>query len=126
MMPVWYRWALGLTVLSPLACAHQMKLETNPVGAEVWLDQKLLGVTPLTVRVPYRPLFLPAPELKVRLQPQYRDFTLQLRRETHGLSLLWQKTRHPAIALGFRPAPVVEIQMVRRHGPIGTWGIAGD
>jgi hypothetical protein len=103
-----------------------MSLHSDPIGAEVWLDQKRIGVTPLQVRVPYRPFFLPAPEIKVRLQPQYRDFTLQLRSETNAFSLLWQNTRHPAIALGFRPAPIVEIQMVRRHGPIGTWGIAGD
>jgi len=121
------RTALYLALaLTQTACAHRMMLKTDPVGAEVWLDQQFLGVTPLEVRVPYRPLFKPSPKIKVRLQPQYRDLSLDLRGKTHGLSLLWQNTRHPAIALGFRSAPVVEIQMVRRHGPIGTWGIAGD
>jgi hypothetical protein len=30
------------------------------------------------------------------------------------------------VAVGARPPPVLELQMVRRHGPIGTWGIPGD
>ena len=117
-------WLLVALVLS--ACPQRLRLETNPVGAEVWMNQQLLGITPLEIRVPYRPLFMPSPKLSVRLQPQYREVRLDMRSQSHGTFLLWQSVRHPAVALGLRPPPVFEVQMVRRHGPIGTWGVPGD
>ena len=117
----WLLFVLGLS-----ACSHRVRIETNPVGAEVWLDQQLLGITPLEVRVPYRPLFMQAPTLSVRLQPQYREMRLDMRSQSNGFSILWHSIRHPAVALRLRPPPTLELQMVRRHGPIGTWGIPGD
>ena len=115
------------TLLFALAgCAQRAQIHTHPIGAEVWLNDAHMGVTPVEIRIPYRPFFLPPPELKVRLQPQYREVRVSLRDKSTGWHLVWHNARHPGIALGLRPAPVIEVQMVRRHGPIGTWGVPGD
>lgn len=83
-------------------------------------------MTPVNIRIPYRPFFLPPPELKVRLQPQYRELRVSLREQSTAGSVLWHNVRYPGVSLGLRPAPIIEVQMVRRHGPIGTWGVPGD
>lgn len=115
-----------MACLNLLACAQRAQIQTDPIGAEVWLNNQRVGVTPVEIKIPYRPFFLPPPELKIRLQPQYREMRVSLRSESTGWHLIWHNARHPAIALGIAPAPILNVQMVRRHGPIGTWGVPGD
>ena len=107
-------------------CAQKAQIHSNPVGAEVFLDGERVGVTPLEVRIPYRPFFMEAPTLTLKLQPGYRAMRLDLRKESSGHRILWQTLTHPGVALGLAPAPIYQVQLMPRHGPIGTWGIAGD
>ena len=92
----------------------------------MFLNGKALGITPIEVAIPYRPFFMEAPVLSLKLQPGYRTMRLNLRRESGGAQILWNTLRHPGVALGLSPAPIYQIQLMPRHGPIGTWGIAGD
>ena len=98
-----------------------MRIESNPIGAEVWMDQQLLGVTPLDIKIPYRPFFSPPPDVRVRLQPLYREIRLDVGHKSRGYSRIWTSIRYPGIAFGLRAAPTTELLLVRRHGPIGTW-----
>ncbi len=119
---------MRLALLAALccACAQRAQIHSDPVGAEVYLDGERIGVAPVEVRIPYRPFFMEAPTLTLKLKPQYRSLNMELRRESQGHRILWRSLRHPGVALGLGPAPIYTVQLVPRHGPIGTWGIAGD
>ena len=113
-------WGLLFLCATVSGCAGRLHVESDPVGAVVSLDGMTLGVTPLDLKVPYRPFFLSPRQLRMSM-PRHRPMTVHLGREARLDSRLRQLLFHPAVAFGIRDSPTLEVLLIESHGPVGTW-----
>ena len=80
-------------------CGYRMHVESEPLGAAVSLNGEPVGVTPLDLRLTWRPLFLPPHQVRVALAT-HRAVTLNLPWESRLAGQLGQAVRSPGVALG--------------------------
>jgi hypothetical protein len=83
-----------LLALLLVACVHRVQVSSDPIGAVVTVDGRILGPAPARVEVP-----LKGAELTLQIGG-YRTFTRHL---------TWFTPRR------------LEVRMVAEHGPTGTW-----
>ncbi len=116
------RAALVCLVLFATGCAVRLQVQSTPMGAALSLDGESLGVTPLEVRVPYRPVFLSPPSLRITM-PGHRPLEVTLRREARLGPRSRQLLFHPLVAMGVRKAPTLDLLLIESHGPVGSWEV---
>ncbi len=98
-------------------CAYSATLQTNPVGASVFLDNEPAGIAPVPIKVR---AFTGPSLIRVEL-PGYRPYEVELKTERR----LWTRFKfglvNPGVILGSTPPPVRTLVLVPEHGPAGTW-----
>ena len=92
------------------------------MGAALSVDGDSVGVTPLEVRVSFRPFFLSPPNMRVTM-PGHRPLEVALGREARLGSRSRQLLFHPLVAVGIRPAPTLDLLLIESHGPVGSWEV---
>ena len=102
-------------------CAHRVALISDPIGAQVKVNHKSYGTTPVEVVLWSFPFSWKQPRARLTF-PGYRPVTLDLsvdrrplKRVVELLTLRWRK------AFALIPASDHEVQMIQRHGPVGSW-----
>ena len=116
------RTCLGLFLvalpLQVLGCGYRMHVESEPLGAAVSLNGEPVGVTPVDIRLAWRPLFLPPHQVRVALAT-HRAVTLSLPWESRLVGQLGQAVRSPSVALGVTtPLPRLVV-LTPVHGGVG-------
>ncbi len=108
-----------LVLLLGSGCAHRVVFKSEPVTATVYVDDELIGPTPVAVR---RTLW-PFRKVDVRIEAQgYRTIEVPLHKDARTLRplgdlllLKWRKM------LGLKARRVHTLVLVPEHGPSGTW-----
>lgn len=108
-----------LFLMLSVACAHRVRIESDPPGASIKVGQELVGVTPAEVTVKW----VPFKRIPVKVDiPGRRSVVLDLSKDLSLLSLTWQGlTLQTGKLAGTTPRSTHRAQFVRHHGPIGTW-----
>jgi len=101
-------------------CSYKVNLVSEPVGALVRVNGEEVGVTPLDLSLPYRPVFLSGHTVEASM-PGYRTLSVDLTHEVRGYSIIWETLTHPLVAAGLAPSLSRELLLVEERGPIGTW-----
>ncbi len=114
--------ALGCSVLLAAGCAVRLQVESAPMGAALSVNGDSVGVTPLEVRVPFRPFFLSPPNMRVTM-PGHRPLEVSLGREARLGTRSRQLLFHPLVAVGIRDAPTLDLLLIESHGPVGSWAV---
>ena len=110
--------ALFVLALSLVSCGYRMRVESEPLGAAVSLNGDPVGVTPLDLRLSWRPLYLPPHQVRVALAT-HRAVTLNLPWESRLAGQLGQAVRFPSVALGVS-APLPRLVVLTQvHGGVG-------
>lgn len=125
---------LWLAALLSLGCAHKVVFDSDPPGAAVRIDGKLVGYTPVEVEVPWRPMFFKDYRVVVRLN-DHRALHTDIRDRMRLWRPVWRAVWHPIEALRGCPEPgdepagalscpdhTLTYVLVKEHGPAGTWG----
>lgn len=100
-------------------CAHRVMLDSDPPGATVKLEGKVVGVTPTELSVRWVPF--QDNEVQVKL-PHRRTVVLDLQKDVGLLRLSWEVVTFRWGKLsGKVPRTVHRAHFVRKHGPAGTW-----
>ena len=107
-------WFLG-------GCAHHIVVASDPPGATVDLDGRHLGVTPLDVDLPWRPIGVRRYQMEVRL-PDHRLVETSLRSQMRFWKPVTHSIFHPNEALRGDPLHTLHFVMIPRHQGAGTWG----
>ena len=108
-----------LLSLGVMGCAHTVRIESDPSGANIRRGRKVVGVTPAEVKVtwvPFRsiPVVVDVPGRRRLVLDLSRDLTLW-----HlTLDVLTLRTGRLS---GRVPRVTHKAQFVRHHGPMGTW-----
>lgn len=123
-----------LSAPSLTGCAHTIEIDSDPPGASVRVDGRLVGFTPVTVEMPWRPMFTKDYDIVVRLTDQ-NTVRGSLRDEMRLWRPVWRAITHPIEALRGCPKPgdpyegagscpdhVVNYVLIDNHGTAGTWG----
>ena len=102
-----------------LGCRHQFRVESTPPGARVTYKGEDVGTTPLNITL----WWMPFQKLPVNISlTNYRSLTfsagehLSLPAVTRELFAFRYKR-----LLGLTPRTTHQIQLIREHGPAGTW-----
>jgi hypothetical protein len=90
------------------------------MGAALSVDGESIGVTPLEVRVAFRPPFFPPPSMRVTM-PGHRPLEVVLSRESRMGPRSRQLLFHPLVAVGVRSPPTLDLLLIESHGPVGSW-----
>jgi hypothetical protein len=114
--------ALGCSAILSTGCAVRLQVQSAPMGAVLSVDGESVGVTPLEVRVPFRPFFLSPPNMRVTM-PGHRPLEVALGREARLGTRSRQLLFHPLVALGIRGAPILDLLLIESHGPVGSWEV---
>jgi hypothetical protein len=127
------RVAAAAALLGLAACAHTVRIESEPPGASVRIDRKLVGFTPLEIDLPWRPMFVKDYKVVVRLTG-HRTVRASLRDDMRLWRPVWRAVWHPLELLrgcpeagedyaGFGTCPdhTLRFVMIEGHGPVGTW-----
>ena len=100
-------------------CAHRVMLDSDPPGATVRMDGKMVGVTPTELQVRWVPFTDNEVQLKM---PKRRAVTLDLHDDLGVGRLTWEFcTFQYGKLLGKKPRTHHRAHFVRKHGPAGTW-----
>jgi len=100
-------------------CAHRVMLDSDPPGASVKVDGKMVGVTPTEISVQWAPFRHNEVQLKL---PHRRTVVLDLQKDVGLLRLSWEViTFRWGRLSGKVPRTVHRMHFVRKHGPAGTW-----
>ena len=106
-------------ILLTIACMHHVQLESTPVGADVYLGEEHLGNTPMELTLWWHPGRKLPLELRLngyRTLPVRLDRSISLRVVTTELLLF----RYQQL-LGKKTRATHRFQLMREHGPAGTW-----
>ena len=108
-----------LVFLAALGCAHTVRIESDPSGANIKQGRKVVGVTPADVKVKWVP-FKPIP---ITLDaPGRRTMKLDLSQDVGLWMVTWEGlTLQTGKLSGRVPRATHRAQFVRHHGPMGTW-----
>jgi hypothetical protein len=98
-------------------CAYRATLQTNPIGAAVFIDGEAAGIAPVLITVTglWR-----KPQVLVEL-PGYRSYEIDLATESRPWPRIVFAWTHPLVVLGKRPPPTRIMMLIPEHGPAGTW-----
>jgi hypothetical protein len=102
-----------------MGCAHTVRIESDPPGANIRMGRKVVGVTPAEVKV----MWVPFRSIPVAVDvPGRRRLVLDLSRDL----TLWHLTLDVLTLRvgklsGRVPRTTHRAQFVRHHGPMGTW-----
>ena len=106
-------------ILLAIACMHHVQLESTPVGADVYLGEEHIGNTPMTMTM----WWFPGRKLPVELRLNgYRNLPVRLDRgiSTQGVLVELLLFRYRTL-LGREVRSTHRFQLIREHGPAGTW-----
>lgn len=113
------RLAMLMLGLALAGCAHRVRVESVPAGASVWLDDKLVGVTPMERTLVWNPLRrLRAVTATVSLDG-YRTVPIDL---SHRVTArrIWRDLFGRRLRRT-EPRFTHTVRLVDEHGPSGTW-----
>jgi hypothetical protein len=102
-----------------MGCAHTVRIESDPPGANIRMGRKVVGVTPADVKV----MWVPFRSIPVAVDvPGRRRLVLDLSRDLTLWHLTLDVLTLRAGKLSGRvPRTTHRAQFVRHHGPMGTW-----
>ena len=102
-----------------VGCAHTVRIESDPSGANIKHGRKLVGVTPADVTVKWVP-FKPIP---ITLDaPGRRTMELDLAQDVGMWRFSWEVlTLQTGKLSGRVPRATHRALFIRHHGPMGTW-----
>ena len=112
------RWIVLAQVMLA-GCAHTVRIESDPSGANIKHGRKLVGVTPADVTVKWVP-FKPIP---ITLDaPGRRTLQLDLAQDVGMWRFSWEVlTLQTGKLSGRVPRATHRALFIRHHGPMGTW-----
>ncbi len=101
------------------ACAHRVRVESDPPGATVKVRKKSKGPAPQELRF----LWLPFRQLNFSVSaPGYRTVVVQAS-DYAGFGVFTRELlslRFGRLS-GVKPRATIQVVLVREHGPAGTW-----
>jgi hypothetical protein len=108
-----------LALVLCVGCAHRVRIESDPPGASVKVGDKMVGVTPMELKVRWKPWG----EIPVAVNlPGRRTVEIDLAEDLSLLKLSWQVASFQLGKVGGAvPRTVHRAQFVHHHGPAGTW-----
>ncbi len=111
------RTATACLALALTGCTYRVVLASSPPGAVIYVDEEIVGVTPLPVAVSHRGK---PPSIRVELTG-YRSFELDMTRDLRLRERIRYNLRHPWLYVGDRSPPTRTVVLIPNHGPAGTW-----
>ncbi len=101
------------------ACAHRVVIESDPPGANIRVDHRVVGVTPAEVTVKW----VPFKKIPVTVSaPGRRWVKIDLAKDLGMMRLGWQvMTLQTGKLTGKVPRTTHRALFVHNHGPAGTW-----
>ena len=100
-------------------CAHRVVIESDPPGANIRVNHKVVGVTPAEIKVKW----VPFREIPVTVSaPGRRWVKIDLSKDLGLMRLGWQAmTLQTGKLTGKVPRTTHRALFVHKHGPVGTW-----
>ena len=100
-------------------CAHRVLIESDPPGANIRVNHKVVGVTPAEIKVKW----VPFKEIPVTVSsPGRRWVKIDLSKDLGLMRLGWQAmTLQTGKLSGKVPRTTHRALFVYKHGPVGTW-----
>jgi PEGA domain len=113
------RTALLILSLSLAGCAHRVRVESVPAGATVWINEKMVGVTPMERTLVWNPLRRLRDVTATVSLDGYRSVPIDLSNRVTmrriWRDLIGRKLRRT------EPRFTHTVRLIDEHGPTGTW-----
>ena len=111
--------SLLVFIVAISGCAHRVMLDSDPPGATIKMDGKMVGVTPTELKVRWIPFKRTRVLLKL---PQRRAVTLDLHKDVGLMRIGWEVLSFQwGKLLGQKARTHHRTHFVKHHGPAGTW-----
>ena len=105
--------------LTLAGCAHRVRVESVPPGATVWLDEQIVGVTPMERTLVWNPLRRFRAVTATVALDGYRSVPIDLSNRV-TMRRIWRDIFGRSLRRT-EPRFTHTVRLVDEHGPSGTW-----